>query len=109
MFQRPIKRGFTLIELLVVISIIALLISILLPALSKAKQKARETLCSSNLHQYGIAIHSYAAESGGAVMCMGLTNTRPSWIPLSRRHSSTSGVILTKPRLAGTSSHSSFL
>jgi len=62
------KRGFTLIELLVVISIIALLIAILLPALSKAKARAKIALCSSNLHQYGIAHHSYAAENDGAIM-----------------------------------------
>ena len=62
------KRGFTLIELLVVISIIALLIAILLPALSRAKSRAKETICGSNLHQYGIALHSYSAENDGRVM-----------------------------------------
>ena len=73
MLQRSTKKGFTLIELLVVISIIALLISILLPALSKAKERAKQALCSSNFHQYGIAIHSYAAENNGIVMAMGFS------------------------------------
>ncbi|MCC7191504.1 MAG: DUF1559 domain-containing protein [Phycisphaeraceae bacterium] len=54
--------GFTLVELLVVISIIALLIALLLPALGKARETTRATVCSNNLHQLGIGMHSYAAD-----------------------------------------------
>jgi prepilin-type N-terminal cleavage/methylation domain-containing protein/prepilin-type processing-associated H-X9-DG protein len=85
MFSR--RRGFTLIELLVVIAIIAILAAILFPVFARAREKARQANCQSNLKQiilatmmyaqdydemYVTSYAGYALAAGGNVYWMGL-------------------------------------
>ncbi len=56
------RNGFTLIELLVVIAIIAILAAILFPVFARAREKARQTSCLSNVKQLSLGVLMYAQD-----------------------------------------------
>jgi len=61
------NSGFTLIELLTVIAIIAILASFLFPVFAKAREKARQSACASNMKQLGLAIMMYTQDYDGVL------------------------------------------
>src|SRR6056297_3324512 len=56
------RRGFTLIELLVVIAIIAILAAILFPVFARAREKARQSSCLSNVKQIALGSLMYSQD-----------------------------------------------
>jgi prepilin-type N-terminal cleavage/methylation domain-containing protein/prepilin-type processing-associated H-X9-DG protein len=62
MFTQNKKNGFTLIELLVVIAIIAILAAILFPVFARAREKARQSTCTSNQRQIAATVAMYAQD-----------------------------------------------
>lgn len=59
---RGARHGFTLVELLVAVTIIAVLAAILFPVFAKARDKARQAHCQSNLRQMTAAVLMYASD-----------------------------------------------
>ncbi len=56
------RKGFTLIELLVVIAIIAILAAILFPVFARARAKAQQNSCLSNVKQLALGMKMYLSD-----------------------------------------------
>ncbi|MGE5531511.1 MAG: prepilin-type N-terminal cleavage/methylation domain-containing protein [Bacteroidota bacterium] len=59
------RRGFTFIELVSVWAIISILAAILFPVFAKAREKARQSNCMTNLINVGTALRMYGADHWG--------------------------------------------
>ncbi|HEY3853653.1 MAG TPA: type II secretion system protein [Verrucomicrobiae bacterium] len=71
------SAGFTLIELLVVIAVIGILAGLLLPAISKGKDQAHNSVCTSNLRQLGIATRLYSEDNKSRMPSAEILPTEP--------------------------------
>ena len=65
-------RGFTLIELLVVIAIIGILAALILTAVNKAKVKALQTQCASNMRQSALSVQMFTDDNNDWLPCADL-------------------------------------
>lgn len=74
------RHGFTLLELLAVIATIATLAALLLPVVGKAKIKAQQTACTSNLRQLGFAWNLYSSDNNGLLVESYPVNNPNAWI-----------------------------
>lgn len=77
------RPGFTLIELLVVIAIIAILAAILFPVFAKARERAKQSACLSNLKQMGAASVMYSNDNDDFIIPWADTVLYPKSIGLN--------------------------
>lgn len=75
--SRRTARAFTLLELLIVTAIVGILAALLLPAFGRAKARARNAVCVSQLRQLGIATRLYAEDHDNRLPAAEILPTLP--------------------------------
>jgi prepilin-type N-terminal cleavage/methylation domain-containing protein/prepilin-type processing-associated H-X9-DG protein len=93
-------HGFTLLELLVAVAIIALLAALLLASLSRAKGKAQQASCMSNLRQINLSVRMYAQDSDDALPPSGTNSTSDAFTAYVKLMKSYVGVTSSSPARA---------
>ena len=93
------RRGFTLIELLVVIAIIAILAAILFPVFARAREKARQTSCMSNIRQLSAGAMMYSQDYDELVIPSWLASNK-TWMDLINPYTKNAQIFIC-PSLAG--------
>lgn len=78
------RKGFTLIELLVVLAIMAVVAGLLFPVLARAREKARQSQCLSNLRRLASAFALYRSDHDGRNLGMGDGTYCPGTVPPQR-------------------------
>ncbi|MDR3710371.1 MAG: DUF1559 domain-containing protein [Capsulimonadaceae bacterium] len=86
--------AFTLIELLVVIAIITILAAVLFPVFATAREKARQSGCSSNLKQIGLAFVQYCQDYDEATPYVCVTGSSASCGASNAAYGTSAGFLL---------------
>src|SRR3569833_2740261 len=79
MRQSAPKAAFTLIELLVVIAIISIIAAILFPVFAQAREKARQTMCTSNEKQLSLGVLMYTQDNDEFLPPIATPNNSELW------------------------------
>ena len=83
--NKEASSGFTLVEVLLVIAIISLLATLSIPAIQSAREAARRTQCTNNMHQFGLAFTGVESQQGAfpAAFTARLAKTPVSTTPIT--------------------------
>jgi len=95
------RRGFTLIELLVVIAIIAILAAILFPVFARAREKARQSTCLSNVKQIMLGVLMYAQDYDERLIPSALTYSGGDWYTLLAPYLKNAQILYCPTKLPG--------